>query len=107
MSMVTGLILVVDICDGEEYEYEPSPFINKINAWLKKREFGPLADQSNNASGTKHPQNCIFFGGYNYFPEDDFAKVFLSIAWEMPENAVLIMQPEEGATRVFRPRHRI
>lgn len=33
-----------------------------------------------------------------------FAQFVMSRDWHFPENVVLIMQPEEGGTKVFRPK---
>lgn len=94
MSYVTGVVLVCALED------EP---IARLNQWLENQERAVLVDQSCISGGDKHPQCAIYTAGYNYFPEDEFAAVFLGAGWEYPANAVLIMQPEQGATRIFRP----
>jgi len=105
VSVVTSLTLICALVDGEgDEDGAPSDHIAFLNGWLKKRNFGPLVDVSSHSGGTKHPQTCTFHCGYNYFPEDEFVQAVLSALWENPENVVLIMQPEDGATRVFRPK---
>lgn len=105
MSFVSGVILI-HFC-GEQGETDDSlPYcIEAVNRWLKDvddRNFSPLADVTDHASGSKHPQCQIYCAGYNYFPEDEFAKFVVGLPWEYPENVVLVIQPEEGETRVWR-----
>lgn len=45
----------------------------------------------------------MFCCGYNDFPENNFAEIAMSMNWMDPESVVLIMQPDEGSTRVIRP----
>lgn len=96
MSVVTGVTLI----------YRPS-FTDpeqKIQEWLKKRDFMPLAHLSRYYGGTKHPQHRTLGAGYNYFScEEDFIKFIMNIEWDNPENTILIMQPEEGPTEVYTP----
>lgn len=40
----------------------------------------------------------------NYLDEDAFAEAFLALPWTDPENVVLIMQPEDGPTKVYQPK---
>jgi len=107
MSVVTGLILVCSIMDGAEPSGDrdlPSENVKKLNAWLAARHFAPLKDVADEAGGSKHPQCRTFHCGYNAFlEEDEFAAEVLALKWAYPENVVLIMQPEEGPTRIFRP----
>lgn len=99
MSVVTGVMLLVSIGDGTDHS-----IIDEIQAWLKARGRGQLAEISDYAGGSKHPQFEAFTAGINYFLEDaEFCEFVLSREWKYPENVVLILQPEDGPTRVFRP----
>jgi hypothetical protein len=42
-------------------------------------------------------------GGFNYFPEDDFAGFAMALPGSHPESVVLVTEPEERPTRIFRP----
>jgi hypothetical protein len=107
MSNVTGLILVCSLMDGEgPAEDGIGDNIVALNAWLHARGFGPLVDVADYSGGTKHPQCCTFHCGYNYFPAAEFMNCVLAIHWDDPENLVLIMQPEEGATTVYSGGHK-
>lgn len=101
MSVVTGLVLICSLAaeDGDK------PIIDRLDEWLGNRGFRPLTDVSDKSGGSKHPQCLTFHCGYNSFPEDSFADQVLAEDWTDPENTVLIMQPEEGPTRVFRPKY--
>lgn len=105
MSIVTGVMLICSTCDDGDL----GP-LSEIAAWLAERESSEgnwrLADTSDHAVGGKHPQFATFCGGFNAFclEEDEFAAFVMSRDWTFPENLVLIMQPEDGETRVFRPK---
>jgi hypothetical protein len=112
MSVVTGIMLICCLSDADD-----APLAD-IRAWLASREYAvgayELKDVADFAGGSKHPQFAAFSAGCNYFDchgaetddgngTEEFAAFVLSRAWNAPENVVLIMQPEEGETRVFRP----
>ncbi len=113
MSVITGFVLITSVSDGDDWsegttedEYgnlPPGPNIRKINEWLDKNKFGQIKDSAGDACGSRHPQISHFYAGYNHFPEDDFVEFFQTLAWECPENVVLLLNPEDGPTRVFRP----
>lgn len=105
MSIVSAITLLMS-CSEEEIGPEHNRKIvlaEQIKSWLTARDFPPLFRQDNHYGGTKHPQAFIFGGGYNWFPEDDFAEFVKKLPWESPRNVVLVIQPEEGETRVYRP----
>jgi hypothetical protein len=52
--------------------------------------------------GTKHPQQYVFGAGINHASDDEIAARVIEHQWESPENVVLIIQPEEGQTRIWR-----
>lgn len=106
MSVVTGLVLMCSLGWEELQASEHPPgAIELINRWLQTRNLPPLIDIADNAVGNKHPQAMIFTAGFNNFPEDEFAAFFQSLDWGSSDRAILLLQPEQGSTRVFRPPH--
>lgn len=97
MSVVTAVTLI--------YRPSFSDPAREICNWLKLREFGPPMEQTPTYGGTKHPQCRVLGAGYNYFHvEKEFIKFIQNLEWDNPENTILIIQPEEGSTRVYRPK---
>jgi len=96
MSVVTGVCLITSVVEDDA-------LIQSVNKWLDERRFGPLVNIAEHGGGTKHPQWKELSAGYNYFVEPaEFAEFVLALDWEQPENVVLITQPEEGHTSVWR-----
>lgn len=103
MSSVTGFVLVCSGSEGMEWAESGPGNLARINAWLGERRFAPIVDLADKyAVGSKHPQLYLFAAGYNYFPEDEFITFFRVLRWNMPECCLLLLQPEEGETRVVR-----
>ena len=103
MSVVSGVTLIVSTCEDG---LEDGSLLASINAFASSdRTAGrtALSELTNYYGGGKHPQLHAFGAGINYFDEDRFAAFILSLPWEHPENVVLVIQPEAGATRIFRP----
>jgi hypothetical protein len=73
-----------------------------VNGWLEERGISALAPIEDFCSGDKHPQMTILSGGYNCFPNKEFVEFFKTIRWEWPENAILVLKPEDGPTEVYR-----
>jgi hypothetical protein len=97
-------MLICGLSDGDEGA--ESFAIGEIQYWLGTRFGGnQLNDVSASAGGGKHPQFSCFCAGINHLQdtEDEFAAFVLSRSWCDAERVVLILQPEEGASRVFRP----
>lgn len=102
MSVVTGIMLIIGAGDFGE---QP---IAEVQAWLYDRRLPPLVETSDASGGNKHPQFECWSGGFNYFDDDEFIAFVMGREWLAPENMVLVVQPEEGASRVFRAdRHQI
>lgn len=101
MSIVTGVVLCCALTE-EDGEDAPIEQVVAINQWLMQRGRGALVDVTDHAGGYRHPQMLVFAGGFNHLDEDEFVRVVLSQSWLEPSNVVLVMQPEEGETRVFR-----
>lgn len=79
----------------------------QINKWLSDRSKGgtywSLTMVERYFGGSKNPQMSVAGGGFNYFCEDQFADYVLGLPWRNPENVILIINPEDGETRIFRP----
>lgn len=94
MSVVTGVALIVSL--GQE------DCVSQAQTWLGERNRGRMREVADSAGGGKHPQFEIWAAGINNFhDEDEFARFVLSLPWPEPENVVLVLQPEEGSTRVL------
>ena len=104
MSSVSGVTLVfgVDGLDKSPIGEEAEPVVERLNAWLKEHETHPSIREVTNEYG-KHPQCHVLGAGLNYLDEDAFAAYVMSLPWRSPENVVLVIQPEHGGTRVWRP----
>jgi hypothetical protein len=106
MSVVSGITLLTGVSEDYIEQEDGSdrwPLIERINIWLDERNFSALTSVEDHYGGSKHPQLTVHGAGFNYFPEDDFAAFVLSLPWKQPENMLLIIQPEEGPTKVYRP----
>lgn len=102
MSVVSGITIQITVAEESDDE-SCCPLIDQINGWLAKRSFLPLASVEKYYGGSKHPQVLVFGAGFNYFPEAEFEKFFLSLKWKEPETVVLLINPEDGPTKVIRP----
>jgi hypothetical protein len=103
MSYVSNVTLICSVMEDE-----PGQAIAEIKQWLAERcgeraAYWELKEVSDYAGGAKAMECLVYCGGFNYFDEDDFAEFVLSLEWDHPENVVLIIDPQEGQTRVFRP----
>lgn len=105
MSIVSGVTLHMSAAEKsfEQDGKDVVHVVDKINGWLAEQHFGQLVSVEGHYGGNKHPQVLVYGGGYNYFPEDEFAKFVLSLVWDEPEEAVLLIQPDEGPTKIYRP----
>lgn len=110
MSVVSGIILQVHCLDDREDPDPGKEVWSRIDEWLAKHPsgpFDPLVDVTDHLVVHKHPQIYVCGGGYNYFPEEEFAAFVIGLPWERPDRVVLVIQPENGPTMVFRPPHEI
>lgn len=109
MSFVSGVVLCAACYEPElpktECGGDGDPiWLDVINEWLGRWQTGAAIKMVESGfGGDKHPQIRVAGGGFNYFPEDEFAAFVLSQRWEWPESLVLIIQPENGEARIFRP----
>lgn len=104
MSVVTSIILSVSASEnGFDFDENETYQIDKINAFLRHRGKTDLHFLTPHMHNGKHPQTLTFGGGYNFFPEDDFLNFVSVMEWQSPENVILIIQPDQGRTLVWRP----
>lgn len=106
MSVVSGIMIMADLGEDSEIVVGPPFLFERLNDWIERAGHGrPLRLIDNLAGGNKHPQFYAAAAGINRFAwhEDAFAAFALSLAWEFPENLVIVIQPENGPTRVYRP----
>lgn len=105
MSIVTGIIVVASVCEGDG-NLSPEASVERLNDWLSahyRDESRALRLLTEHFGGNKHPQLVAAGAGLNHLDEDAFAEAFLAMPWTDPENVLLIMQPEDGPTKVIRP----
>jgi len=105
VSVVSGVVLCASIAEDCSGPSGQLVLFERIQEWLVEHAgpFQQLNSVEDSFGGSKHPQMFVAGGGFNHFPEDDFAAFVLSLPWQNPENVVLVIDPEEGAPRVFRP----
>jgi hypothetical protein len=115
MSVVSIAIGVTLICALIEARPEDRQrFIDELNAQLKSPSGVSLVGTTDGAFvggfeeissryGKRFPNHLAFAIGISHLDEDAFAAYLMARKWERPENVVLIIQPEHGPTRVWRP----
>lgn len=101
MSVVSSVLLQLS-CVEDAHDGVNPEWLSQLNAWLKSRHKLDLVRLDEIMARGRHPQTCVVGGGYNYFPEDEFADFVMAMKWESPENVVLIINPEDGPTRIWR-----
>jgi hypothetical protein len=99
MSVVTGIHII--LTTGDDIGFEKLD--NLFRSW--DRTIGP--NFSDATAGPKHPQTATYIVGINHFESDRRAALIALFknprTFEAPENAILVLQPEEGTTEVHRP----
>lgn len=104
MSIVSGITIICSL--GEDDSADPNfpTLFQRANDWIKAHGVrDALRPVQEFFGGGKHPQCFVAGAGLNYFSENEFADFVMALPWRDPENVVLVIQPEHGATRVFRP----
>lgn len=96
MSVVSGVVLCTSCSDSDDLRARVQARLSDTN-WG-----GRLKRVDDVAGGPKDPQMWIGIGGFNYLDEEEFATFVLALPWRDPGNVVLVIQPEDGATRVWR-----
>lgn len=104
MSIVTSVILCTSCGEGSW---------DRVNSWLADHGFEGLAAVEHNFSGNKASQMTVGGGAYFRSTEatgdifnsviETFITFVIGLPWDYPENVVLVVQPEDGPTRVERP----
>ena len=89
MSKVSGVTLLVS-CSDEDTGNELA------------LSLGLRGGVEEHYGGTKHPQQMIYGAGINYADEDEIAARVGATTWEYKSNVVLVIDPEQGSTRVWR-----
>lgn len=103
MSSVTSLILTMS-CVEAEFDPELAGLgLSNLNRWFASRDKPQLSFLTPLMRVVKHPQSLTFGAGYNYFNVEEFTEYLSRVEWELPENVLLIVQPEDGPTTVWRP----
>lgn len=107
MSVVSGVTLHISVAEDSAEQADGSEIyanVSKINDWLAERNCAPLVSVEDHYGGSKRPQVAVFGAGYNYFmPRDEFIGFVLTLDWWNPGNVVLLINPEDGPTMIFRP----
>lgn len=104
MSVVTSVILSMSCTEnGFDVEENDTIQIDRINGFIRDHGKSDLHFLTPHMRNGKDPQTFTFGGGYNNFPNDEFLEFIQAIQWEHPENVVLVLQPEQGDTIVWRP----
>jgi len=102
MSVITGIMLICSLGDG--------PALDSITSWFKDSPLNEdgceLEDLEKGIFTWKshHPQFHAVGGGYNYMNadlRDELISRVKNADWELPENVVLVIQPEEGSSTVI------
>lgn len=106
MSRVTSIILTVSAAepgfDVEDQEFFTDK-IDEINSFIRSHDLRNLNFLTPSMRTGKDPQTMTFGGGYNHFPDKKFLEFIEKFEWTCPENVVLVLQPEDGRTIVWRP----
>jgi len=106
MSTVTGITLQFSCAEDYVERISQSdlyPIIDEINKWLGKNGFGPLCSVEDAYGGNRHPQFCVYGGGYNSLPDDDFVAMVTTRAWRYPEDVILLLKHEDDPIKIIQP----
>lgn len=104
MSWVSGITLQFTVAEDRPTDKSPYDLVLKINEWMdNKNRRETFRCVTEYYGGGKHPQVEVFGMGCNYFLENEFAEFVIGLPWKYPEAVVLLINPEDGVTRVFRP----
>lgn len=99
MSSVSSMIVT---CAVVEDEHDGGLIF--LHEWCARLErpirFGRLDDRP--ADNGKAMQALVLAAAANYFHEDALLEAFPTFGWLWPEEAVLIVYPEDGPPRIVR-----
>lgn len=99
MSVVSGVTLICALSESDDEDGRD------LLTWLQTYNDNRIhfREISDTYGGNKHPQHFVLAAGINYLDEDSFAAFVLRRSWRHPENVIVVIQPEDGATRIWRP----
>lgn len=92
MSVVTNVVLMTGLVDGEAVE--------ALDDWLQEQGHAPMRELSSMASGHKAMEVNVYLSAHNYLDEDAFIKFATGLSWRWPEEFCLITQTEDYGRRV-------
>jgi hypothetical protein len=99
VSWVTDVLLCANLIEKFDEDLRPqksSAAIDEINAWLREKGAGTLADLSvHMETGGKAAQALVYGGSFNHLEVKEFKKFVLSRNWQMPESVRLLLNDEE------------
>lgn len=99
MSRVSNVVVTVD-------EIQPA-FVCAVNGWLGARGFGSLyaVATDGDCGGTKRMECEVYACAYNHFPDDEFIAFLdgVAVLLDFPENAVVVLTPQQSETIIWRP----
>lgn len=97
MSNVSTVIVV---CEEDDLDMVRA----RLDAILLAQESRATFKQVDQGfGGDKHPQAHVFGSAINYLQLEEFVRDVLALPWEYPEGLVIVVQPDQGATQVYRP----
>lgn len=104
MSVVSNVVIFVDILDGFDGDFnplDPPLSISSINTWLAISGFGCLdrLDQFVRGGG-KSMQSLLYGGAFNHLDATNFFAVVKSQTWSGPTGAIIIFTDEDGNTPI-------
>ncbi len=81
--------------------------IEAINRYLTERESEGLIDLTDvlDRSSSKVPGSRLLSAVCNNFSKAGFIRFMEILNWDDPDYVILVLQPEEGETTIWRPRH--
>lgn len=108
MSFVTTISLMARLSEsGFSSLSSDGAKLEAINRFLTERESDGLVDLTEvlDRSSSKVPGSRLLAAVCNNFSKSEFIKFMDILRWDDPEYVVLVLQPEEGETTIWRPRN--
>lgn len=108
MSFVTTIGLMTRLSEsGFSPRNNDDAKLTAINQFMIERQCYELIDLTDaiDRESVKVPGSRLLSAVGNYFPSSEFVKFMDTLEWEDPDYVVLILQPEEGETTIWRPTH--
>jgi len=104
MTLITTVILVCDACEALSLDGGEAGPLLSLQAWLREHCDGQALTLLG-AEGPSAPSANIWASDFSRMGVDAIALAdyAMSLVWNFPESVVLMIQPEEGDTRTFRP----